>query len=74
MCLHSEIKICRGDHYATLVVKVPEKLNNEQKEALRQFDAAMRGESVTKPAEEGHGEGKKKSFMEKVKEAFEDKE
>lgn len=67
-------KNVRGNHYATLVVQVPEKMTSEQKEALRRFDAAMRGESVTKPAEEGHGEGKKKSFMEKVKEAFEDKE
>ena len=31
----------RGDHYVTLVVKVPEKMNREQKEALRAFQAAM---------------------------------
>ncbi len=33
----------RGDHYVTLVVTVPEKLNEEQKEALRRFDDAMNG-------------------------------
>lgn len=33
----------RGDHYVTLVVQVPERLNEEQKEALRAFDDAMNG-------------------------------
>ena len=36
-------KNIRGDHYVTLVVTVPEKLNEEQKEALRRFDNAMNG-------------------------------
>lgn len=36
-------KNIRGDHYVTLVVTVPEKLNEEQKEALRRFDEAMNG-------------------------------
>lgn len=31
----------RGDHYVTLVVQVPEKLSNEAKDLLKQFDAAM---------------------------------
>lgn len=31
----------RGDHYVTLVVQVPEKLNDEQREALIAFDATM---------------------------------
>ena len=31
----------RGDHYVTLVVSVPTKLNEEQKEALIAFDTAM---------------------------------
>lgn len=31
----------RGDHYVTLVVTVPEKLNEEQRQALIAFDAAM---------------------------------
>lgn len=33
----------RGDHYVTLVVTVPEKLTEEQKEALKHFDDAMKG-------------------------------
>ncbi len=31
----------RGDQYTTLVVKVPEKMNAKQKEALKEFDALM---------------------------------
>lgn len=31
----------RGDHYITLIVAVPEKMNEAQKEALRAFDVAM---------------------------------
>ena len=65
-------KNLRGDHYVTLIVQVPEKLNNEQKELLRKFDDAMKG--IYKP-EENEGK-KKKSFKEKVeeklKETFED--
>ena len=33
-------KNVRGDHYVTLVVQVPDKLSNEAKELLKQFDAA----------------------------------
>ena len=36
-------KQVRGDHYVTLVVTVPEKLTEEQKEALKRFDDAMKG-------------------------------
>lgn len=36
-------KNIRGDHFVTLVITVPEKLNEEQKEALRRFDDAMNG-------------------------------
>ena len=32
-------KEVRGDHYVTLVVQVPDKLSNEAKELLKQFDA-----------------------------------
>ena len=35
-------KNIRGDHYVTLVVTVPEKLTEEQKEALKRFDDAMK--------------------------------
>ena len=31
----------RGDHFVTLVVKVPERLSKEQKEALKKFQEAM---------------------------------
>lgn len=34
-------KNVRGDHYVTLVVEVPERLNSEQKEALKKFQEAM---------------------------------
>ena len=34
-------KTKRGDQYTTLVVKVPEKMNSKQKEALKAFDAVM---------------------------------
>ena len=46
-------------------------MTNEQKELLRQFDAAMRGEVVNPATGETEGK-KKKSFMDKVKEAFDD--
>ena len=36
-------KNIRGDHYVTLVVTVPEKLTEEQREALKHFDDAMKG-------------------------------
>ncbi|MCD8330838.1 MAG: molecular chaperone DnaJ [Lachnospiraceae bacterium] len=50
-------KNIRGDHYVTLVVSVPERLNEEQKEALRAFDDAMNG----KP-HEGGSHKKKRLF------------
>ncbi len=55
-------KDVRGDHYVTLVVKVPERMNKEQKEALWKFREAM-GETLPSPApEEKH---KKKGFFNK---------
>ena len=36
-------KNLRGDHYVTLVVEVPTKLTQAQKEALQNFDNAMNG-------------------------------
>ncbi len=44
-------KNVRGDHYVTLVVQVPEKLNEEQKTALRNFDNAMKGITPDNPPE-----------------------
>lgn len=66
-------KNIRGDHYIALVVQVPEKLSGEQKEALRQFDVTMRGERGSNASSESSSDSrKKKSFMDKVKEAFDD--
>ena len=53
------------DQYVTLVVLVPSKLSEEAIDALRAFDAACQG----KPAPEKE---KKKRFMDKLKETFED--
>ena len=36
-------KTIRGDHYVTFTVQVPTKLNEEQRQALIAFDAAMHG-------------------------------
>ena len=56
-------KNVRGDHYVTLVVQVPTKLNEEAKEALRKFDEACGNRPPS-------GE-KKKKFGEKLKDIFE---
>ena len=48
----------RGDHYVTLVVQVPERMTQAQKEALKRFDEAMNGVA----SEEG--KPKKKGFKE----------
>lgn len=62
-------KNIRGDHYVTLVVQVPTKLNEEAKEALLKFDQACGNGPFVK----SHGKtGKKKGFMDKLKETFED--
>ena len=34
----------RGDHYITVIVDVPKRLTNEQKEALIAYDKALTGE------------------------------
>jgi molecular chaperone DnaJ len=62
-------KNVRGDHYVTLVVQVPTNLNEEAKEALRKFDEAC-GNRPSGSKE--HGEKKKKSFMDKLKETFDE--
>ena len=61
----------RGDHYVTLVVQVPTHLNEEAKEALRRFDEAS-GQSLKKQNGAATTEKKKKGFMDKIKETFED--
>lgn len=67
-------KQVRGDHIVTLVVQVPERMNAEQKEALRAFDDAMGGslnvgKEEEKPKEEK--EKKKKGIFDKIKDSFE---
>ena len=64
----------RGDHYFTLVIQTPEKLSPEAKEALRQFDA-LTGNTLNQDTQhQTHSEkkGKKKGFMDKLKETFEE--
>ena len=66
-------KNVRGDHYVTLVVQVPTNLNEDAKEALRKFDEACGNRpagSVGDSTEKS--EKKKKSFMDKLKETFEE--
>ena len=66
-------KNIRGDHYVTLVVQVPTKLNEEAKEALRKFDEACGNRPAADPKDGSEkSEKKKKSFMDKIKETFED--
>lgn len=52
-------KQVRGDHYVTLVVQVPTKMNAEQKELLKAFDQAMDGKKEEEP-ETGHRSHKEK--------------
>ena len=72
----------RGDHYVTLVVQTPTKLNERAKQALMEFDAACGNRPYPADAENGSDQPKKKKgFMDKmkdaakdIKEAFEDDE
>lgn len=65
----------RGDHYVTLVIQTPERLSAEAKEALRRFDE-LTGNTLHQNDDVGKGDKgekkKKKGFMEKMKEAFEE--
>ena len=62
----------RGDHYVTLVIQTPERLSAEAKEALRKFDE-LTGNTLRQTAgAEKPEKKKKKGFMDKVKEAFEE--
>lgn len=68
-------KNVRGDHYVTLVVQVPTKLNEEAKEALRKFDEACGNKPVSSEDNADKtekSEKKKKSFVDKIKDVFED--
>ncbi len=61
-------KDVRGDHYVTLTVVTPTRLSDDAKEALRRFDE-LSGNSLNQAAE-GEPKKKKKTFREKMKEAF----
>ena len=66
----------RGDHYVTLVIQTPERLSAEAKEALRRFDELTgntlhQNEDAGEKTETGEKK-KKKGFMDKMKEVFED--
>ena len=50
----------RGDLYVTAVVEIPRKLTEKQKDLLRQFDGSVSGNQYEK----------KKSFFDRVKDAF----
>ena len=62
----------RGDHYVTLVIQTPEKLSAEAKEVLRKLDLLAGNTLNQETSEDGKGKGKKKGFMDKMKEAFEE--
>ena len=70
-------KSIRGDHYVTLVVQVPTKLSEEAKEALKNYDMVSGNSlgqdgSESKTHEKSQEKPKKKGFMDKLKETFED--
>ena len=66
-------KNVRGETYVTFVVQVPTNLNEEAKEALRKFDEACGNRPKSKDSDDFEKpEKKKKSFMDKLKETFED--
>ena len=72
-------KNVRGDHYVTFVVQVPTHLSAQAKEALKHYDDIVNGVSGTDhdsepkaETEKGSTEKKKKSFMDKLKETFEE--
>ena len=60
-------KQIRGDHYVTLVVEVPTKMNTEQKELLEAFDKAMYGEKKEEEEPEDKKHTKKGPFGRKKK-------
>lgn len=63
-------KDVRGDHYVTLSIRTPNRLSEEAKEALRKFDE-LTGDSLNSAAESApETKKKKKTFREKMKEAF----
>ena len=55
----------------TLIVNTPTGLNKEAKEALRKFDE-LTGNSLNKEGGAQTGKEKKKGFMDKIKESFDE--
>lgn len=65
----------RGDHYVTLVIQTPERLSAEAKEALRRFDELSGNTLHQNDTSDDAGKNekkKKKGFMDKMKEVFDD--
>ncbi len=62
-------KNVRGDHYVTLIVDVPKKLNEKAKQALREFDEAS-GDTLHPDLDLSQGRSKKKGFKDKIKGSF----
>ncbi|MDE7298935.1 MAG: molecular chaperone DnaJ [Lachnospiraceae bacterium] len=56
-------KQVRGDHYVNLIVQVPTKLTNEQKDLIKKLDDSFNGKAPE--AEESSPKEKKKSFFKK---------
>ena len=65
-------KNVRGDHYVTLVIEVPTTLSESAKEALREFDRESGNSLGQADSEKKSDKPKKKGFMDKLKETFED--
>lgn len=64
-------KSVRGDHYVTLVIETPKGLSKEAKEALKKFDE-LTGNTLSKATSSSGEKEKKKGFMDKLKDTFED--
>lgn len=64
-------KNLRGDHYVTLIVQVPEHLNNEQKELLQAFEDSLSPKDANPTGngqeETGSEHKKKKSFRDRFR-------
>ena len=73
-------KNVRGDHYVTLTVRIPTRLSEEAKKALREYDLVSGNtlnQEVEKESKETKetketGKGKKKNIFDKLKDTFED--
>ena len=63
-----------GDHYITFTIDTPTRMSEEAKELLRKFDA-ITGNSLNQESGSTRGtKSRKKGFMDKLKETFEDEE